>query len=236
MIFDHRNHTKATSGNSAFQILPSRPVNAASLTALPSPQTRGGWRSYPLNQGETLYRAGTAVDTVYLVHSGCIKVCGVDMDCTPVLRRFLLAGDAFGLGNPSQAFHLDQATAASASRVTAIPISELGPVKPLALDAFGLGLEFSADYCTSDSTLALARFLLRLLARNHQSRNMSLPMSWSDIGLFLKLSPLRLAEALRLLEQQQLIRQVHGGVEIPSRQSLLLKACPASTSQMRMAA
>ncbi len=157
----------------------------------------------PLLAGQTLYHAGSAMRTLYLLRAGSLMSTMVDADGTPMVHAFYLPGEVAGLDGLHERRHRCTVVALERSRVCELPLHEIQnlacripDLKEWFLDLLGHESDQDHEHLAimnkRRADERLAAFLLglarryRRLKRDHNT--LSLTMSRKDLACYLGLA------------------------------------------------
>lgn len=190
-------------------------------------------RSY--KKGELIYKAGDYSDSLYIVHSGRIKIYRLSESGKEQLVRILNPGDFTGeLALFNRMIHESYAEAMVDTKVCMITRSDLQEllmkyptISLKILSEFARRLEESEKQTARVSTekveTRLALFLAECVTSRESPMEFTLPMSRKDLASYLGTTPETISRKLAELEEAGYIRQKAGRrIEILDLDSLLL--------------
>jgi CRP/FNR family transcriptional regulator len=182
-----------------------------------------------LGRGERLFRAGQALDAVYLVRDGALKTITLAKDGEEQVLGFHLPGEMLGLGALATGRHRSEAVSLTASRVCEVPFAELGQLAARApslqqqlLRVMGQGAARDQDHVEMlirrQASERIALFVHGLQERYRQSGRSAvelvLPMSREEIGRFLGLALETVSRGFSRLQEDGVIAVSGRRVEI----------------------
>ena len=164
-------------------------------------RTPNAGNSYILRNGDYLYRMGDRLQGIYLVNAGAIKLYRITESGDQQIIGFYMPGDVVGLDTLPDGIGQSMAVALDTSRVTLVPFNTLAEgnekfdnqelirrmSKTLNQDN---DLIMVLSQRTADRRLAwfLVEFADKLSERGLSPTEFTLPMSRTDIALFLGLA------------------------------------------------
>jgi CRP/FNR family transcriptional regulator, anaerobic regulatory protein len=178
----------------------------------------------PLHRGEYLFRTGNPSNELLIVQSGCFKLYGVDTIGREYIPGFRLPGDVLGLhGFKSglQRYNAIALTNSMVCRISANRLSELvGSIPGLLPALLHLFAQDVISHVFLSGSLSaeerVAAFLSNLEDRMQLSTHageLHLPMSRSDIAVYLRLAGATVSRILSRLEREGIIacdsRDIH---------------------------
>jgi CRP/FNR family transcriptional regulator len=177
-------------------------------------------RRRPVKRGEYLFRAGTALQSLYAIRSGFMKSSVLHDDGREQVAGFHMMGDLMGLDAIGTSQHLCDAVALEDSEVCDIPLKDLEEMSrtiPSLQQHFHriMSREIARDYGvmlllgSMRAEERLAAFLLnlsqRFAARGYSSLEFHLRMTREEIGSYLGLKLETVSRTLSGLQAQGLI-------------------------------
>lgn len=191
--------------------------------------------SVAYKRGEIIYQAGDKSDSLYIVHSGKIRIYRLSESGKEQLVRILNPGDFTGeLALFNEALHESFAEAMEETQVCMIKRSDLQEfllkypsISLKILAEFSNRLEQSEKQTTRFATekvdTRIALFLAECLPNGGQPQEIKLPMSRKDLASYLGTTPETISRRLADLEAAGLIKQKpHKIIEILDLDGLLL--------------
>lgn len=170
-------------------------------------------------KGELLYRPGDASDTLYIIHSGLIRIYRLAESGKEQLVRFLNPGDFTGeLALFSESKHEAYAEAVKDTQVCRMQRSDLQhfllkypAISLKLLQEFSNRLEKSEKQTTYVATekveSRLALYLAELATKDGDT--ITLPMAKKDLASYLGTTPETISRKMGSLEDQHLIKQLN---------------------------
>ncbi len=173
-----------------------------------------------LERGERLFRAGQALDAVYLVRDGALKTVTLAKDGEEQVLGFHLPGEMLGLGALATGRHRSEAVSLTASRVCEVPFAELGhlaarspSLQQQLLRVMGQGAARDQDrvemLIRRQAGERIALFVQGLLERyrlaGRSAVELVLPMSREEIGRFLGLARETVSRGFSRLQEDGVI-------------------------------
>ena len=171
-----------------------------------------------LRSGDCLYRMSDEIDEVYLVNSGALKVHRFSESGEQQILGFYLAGDIVGLDALPSGIACSEAVALDTTSVTRIRLSSVFEGREaftsqdlVRLMGVSLGREndlaMMLSQRTADRRLAwfLTEYADRLSEIGFSPKEFSLPMTRTDIALYLGLALETVCRELAGFEEQGLI-------------------------------
>ncbi|NGY03203.1 Crp/Fnr family transcriptional regulator [Solimonas terrae] len=156
-----------------------------------------------LQRGQPLFRAGDAVDAVYIVQSGALKSRRHSYNGEEEIVAFRLPGDSVGLDAIGNREHGTEAVALCSTRVCQVPLTTLRrevhaspAVASHLLDDLGREIGQLQEHLRDERRTAQVRIAAFLLAQLQRRRRLfgaqidrfTLPMTRIDVGRFLGLA------------------------------------------------
>ena len=179
----------------------------------------------PQRRGEHLYRASQGAGEIFIVHSGCYKLYAYDRAGREYIHGFRLRGSLMGLhglyGSTHQ-FNAIALTDSSVCRLSRHRITELGKQMP---DFFNMFLSMVGQELVSNIFLSgnftaeerVACFLVsfsKKLCSSFDCAETRLPMSRSDIAIYLRLTLPTVSRILSRLKQNGIINSDYHHIQI----------------------
>lgn len=179
--------------------------------------------------GASLVHQGAALDSLYFVTSGTLKVFHMDLDGYEQIQAFLLRGDVLGLDGAYEGVHKSGAVALEDSTVAILPLHEwvrLGHAIPafeqLMLQATARELvRRSATLevlAAVGAEVRVARFLLQMSQRQAQlgysPRRLVLRMRRRDIASYLGVAHETVSRSLSALADWGYIKVMHREIDL----------------------
>jgi len=189
----------------------------------------------PQRRGEHLYRVSQSAEEIFIVHSGCYKLYAYDRAGREYIHGFRLRGSLMGLhglyGGAHQ-FNAVALTDSSVCRLSRTKIVELGKQMP---DFFNMFLSMVGQEMVSNIFLSgnftaeerVACFLVSFSKKLCSSFNCTeprLPMSRSDIAIYLRLTLPTVSRILSRLKQNGIINSDYHHIQIVDH-SRILEIC-----------
>jgi CRP/FNR family transcriptional regulator len=194
-----------------------------------------------VKRGETLYRAGDSLSSIYPIKAGFFKLYAVTEHGDEQVMGFYMGGEIMGLDAVATQTHPSTATAMEDSEVCVVPFDNFETLctNNQALQQHfhrAMALEISKEQSmivllgggTAEERVVsfLLNLSVRLLARGYSSSDFNLRMSREDIGSHLGLKLETVSRALSHLHEQGLL-DVDGRhlriLDLPALQRLLGK-------------
>lgn len=190
---------------------------------------------YQVGRREFLFRARARQSAIYVVKSGSLKTCDVDVDGDEQVLDFYLPGDVLGLEDLSTGFHGANAVALEPSWICVVPLSRLGED---AVSDLGMIKEMYSVVCQmltrqreitrqlgkTEATTRLAAFLLdisdRLRNRRLPDDSFRLSMDRTDIASYLRTTLETVSRSFGVLQKQGLIEVSAKSVTLLDRRGL----------------
>jgi CRP/FNR family transcriptional regulator len=185
----------------------------------------------PFQPGSAIYKMEDHFKSLFVVHSGSVKIQNVMSDGTKVVEGFYFSGDIFGMeaiGNKQ--YHYD-AIALEPTWICHIPFEQLeslccfnAQLQHRLLELLGQRIRQAhtiigrGRYMKTDERLLLfleslcKRKVMKDVVSRHES--IYLPMTKGDIASYLALCPESLSRALRKLQDKGVIRNHKNRIEI----------------------
>ncbi|MGQ0525896.1 MAG: fumarate/nitrate reduction transcriptional regulator Fnr [Betaproteobacteria bacterium] len=192
-------------------------------------------RRRPIKRGDYLYRAGTALDSLYAIRSGFMKSAVLHEDGREQVAGFHMMGDLMGLDAISTGRHLCDAVALEDSEVCEIPLAALEQLSrdiPSLQQHFHriMSREIVRDHGvmlllgTMRAEERLAAFLLnmsqRFAARGYSPSEYYLRMTREEIGSYLGLKLETISRALSRFQEEGLLEVRTKRVKIRDMEAL----------------
>lgn len=179
----------------------------------------------PLRHGDYLFRAGDPMGGLLIVQSGCFKLYGVDSAGREYIPGFRVSGDAIGLHGFFSGVHEFNAVALSTSTVCQINQAQLNEVVgklpallPAILRKVGQilvnNIFLSGSLSAEERVTAFLFHFQDKLRDSEQAKQIYLPMSRSDISVYLRLALATVSRTLSRLERQGIIESDHHHIQI----------------------
>jgi len=180
-------------------------------------------RRKAVRRGDYLYRAGSALESLYAIRTGFMKSCVLHDDGREQVAGFHMMGDLMGLDAISKSRHMCDVVALEDSEVCDIPLARLEQLSreiPSLLQHFHriMSREIVRDHGvmlllgTMRAEERLAAFLLnlsqRFAARGYSPSEFYLRMTREEIGSYLGLKLETISRALSRFHEEALI-EVH---------------------------
>lgn len=177
-------------------------------------------RRRPLQPGETLFRTGEPLGSVYVASDGAFKTVGVNEAGEELVLGFHLPGELFGLDAIGSGRHRCDAIALSESRVCELPFSSLAGVaaqlpslQRQLLRVMGQSADRDHDHVDvlsrRQASERIAMFLLGLGERYRRigrpAHDFRLPMSREEIARYLGLALETVSRGFSRLHEDGLI-------------------------------
>lgn len=175
-------------------------------------------QSRTFQKGEYLYQPGETSDSLYIIHTGLVRIFHLTESGKEQLVRFLFPGDFTGeMAIFNSSIHESFAEAAKETTVCILTRSNMQdilskyPAIPLKImEEFSNRLEKSEKQTTLVATekveTRLAIFLAELIEK--ESNEITLPMSKKDLASYLGTTPETVSRKLGSLEDRGLIKQI----------------------------
>jgi len=183
----------------------------------------------PLHRGTYIFRQGDYFDDLVLVRVGCVKCSLIDENGDERILDFCLSGDVTDINSVYTRFHGVSAIALSTVMLYQIPLDEaLKFMRGLPMQLLRLmsqSLDRSQTHSrtnSADQKVAgfLENFGRRLHKRGFSKTRHRLPMTRSDISMYLGLSPETVSRVLARFQDMDVIRVLHRDIEIISADKL----------------
>lgn len=181
-------------------------------------------RRRPVERGDRLFRAGDAMQSVYVARDGAFKTVSVSEDGEEQILGFHLAGELIGLDALGEGRHRCEAIALTTANVCEVPFADLTLVaaqlpslQQQLLRVIGHSLNRDTDHreilVRRQANERIALFLHGLGERYRQigqsPKSFKLPMSREDIARFLGLALETVSRGFTRLQDDEVIA-VHG--------------------------
>ena len=181
-------------------------------------------RRRPVERGERLFRAGDAMQSVYVARDGAFKTVSTSEDGEEQILGFHLAGELIGLDALGDGRHRCEAVALTTANVCEVPFADLTHVaaqvpglQQQLLRVIGHGINRDTDHreilVRRQANERIALFLHGLSERYRSigspSDAFKLPMSREDIARFLGLALETVSRGFTRLQEDGVIA-VHG--------------------------
>jgi CRP/FNR family transcriptional regulator len=192
-------------------------------------------RRRPVKRGDYLYRAGTALHSLFAIRTGFLKSCVLHEDGREQVAGFHMAGDLLGLDAISLNHHTCDAIALEDSDVCEIPFSVLENLSreiPSLQHHFNclMSREIVRDHGvmlllgSMRAEERLAAFLLnlsqRFSARGYSPLEFNLRMTREEIGSYLGLKLETISRALSRFQDEEIIEVQNKHIKIKKMESL----------------
>jgi CRP/FNR family transcriptional regulator len=156
----------------------------------------------PLTRGDTLFRNGQALGSLFVAREGAFKTVAMDGEGTPQVLGFHLPGELLGLDALGSGHHTSDAVALTQANVCEVPLSQLESIASQVpglqhqlLRIMGQGMNRDQSHIEMlgrrNATERLAIFLHQLAERfralGRSGESFILPMSREDIASYLGL-------------------------------------------------
>ncbi len=186
-------------------------------------------RKRPLKRGEYLYRAGSALQSLFAVRTGFFKSCVMHDDGREQVAGFHMAGEMLGMDGIGSGNHMCDAVSLEDSEVCEIPFGDLEKLSreiPTLQQHFHriMSREIARDYGvmlllgSMRAEERLAAFLLnlsqRFAARGYSPSRFLLRMTRHEIGSYLGLKLETISRALSHFQTEGIIAVQNKNVEI----------------------
>jgi CRP/FNR family transcriptional regulator, anaerobic regulatory protein len=200
-------------------------------------------RRYTLGKGSHLFRSGDAFRSIYIIHSGCIKISMLSGAGDAQVLRFALPGELVGMNAVGNLHYPSDAVALEPTELCELPFAQLEKLTQtfpalqhqllrLLSDEIVMDEKLMATLGRQKAETRLANCLLNFHQRFQLQENTGLsfrlPMSRQDIGDYLGLSLETISRLLSRLQADGLVRvrgrQVHL-IDLQRLQSLA-EHCP----------
>jgi CRP/FNR family transcriptional regulator len=190
---------------------------------------------FQVKRRENLFRARSRQSSIFVVKSGSLKTCDVDVDGDEQVLDFYLPGDVLGLEDLSTGQHGANAVALEPSWICAVPLSNLGDG---AVSDLGMVKEMYSVVCQmltrqreitrqlgkSEATVRLGAFLLdisnRLSERRLPADQFRLSMDRTDIASYLRTTLETVSRSFSVLQKKGLIQVSAKAVSVTDREGL----------------
>lgn len=189
----------------------------------------------PAQKGHYFYRQSDVFSSIYIVRSGCVKICQVDSDGDELITGFYLPGELFGMdGIPGEKY----STSAEAMDTVAVCEIPLGNLAEKAARFPQLYSKILTGVCREiqkkhqpllslhhkQSSTRLATFLIDLSGRLHRcggsATEFRLPMPRRDIANYLGMTEETVSRLFAKFQNQNLISAHRRDVSIIDFDSL----------------
>ena len=205
-------------------------------------------RRRPLRPGETLFRTGDALGSVYVASEGAFKTVGVNEAGEELVLGFHLPGEVFGLDAIGSGRHRCDAVALGECRVCELPFSSLAAVaaqlpslQRQLLRVMGQSADRDHDHMDVLSRRQagerIAMFLLGLGERYRRigrpAHDFRLPMSRDEIARYLGLALETVSRSFSRLHDDGVIEVRGRGVRVLDEARLQLAASGCETVASR---
>lgn len=183
----------------------------------------------PLHRGAYIFRQGDVFDDLILVRVGCVKCSLIDENGDERITDFCLSGDVADINSVYTRVHGVSAIALSTVMLYQVPLDKaLGCIRGLSMQLLRLmsqSLERSQTHSqtkSADQKVAgfLENFGRRLHKRGFSKTQHRLPMTRSDISMYLGLSPETVSRVLAHFQDMDVIRVFNHDIEIISADKL----------------
>ncbi|RFA33947.1 Crp/Fnr family transcriptional regulator [Virgibacillus dokdonensis] len=185
------------------------------------------------NQGDTIYRAGDQATSLYITHTGKIKIYRLSDEGKEQIVRILLPGDFTGeLAVFKDSVHEAYAEAMVQTKVCMISrttmqklIMNYPSVSLKILEEFANRLEQSETQTTRFATEPVDSRLILFLVENMDVHNqrVELPMSYKDLASYLGTTPETVSRVLKELQVKGYIRkESHQRIDLLNVDALLM--------------
>lgn len=202
-------------------------------------------RGRPLTRGETLYRQGDKLQSLFAIHSGSLRSYTVTQDGAEQTMGFYLPGELVGLDGLESSCHSCTTEALETTSICELPFNRLQTLcaqlpslqhQMLRL----LGKELSGDHDvllllgTRSAEERLAAFLLslskRFSERGFSATEFNLSMSRHDISNFLGVAVETISRQFSNFDKSSILRVKHRNVKILNIQRLqeIVEPCQKS--------
>ena len=205
-------------------------------------------RRRPLRPGETLFRTGDALGSVYVASEGAFKTVGVNEAGEELVLGFHLPGELFGLDAIGSGRHRCDAVALGECRVCELPFSSLAAVaaqlpslQRQLLRVMGQSADRDHDHMDVLSRRQagerIAMFLLGLGERYRRigrpAHDFRLPMSRDEIARYLGLALETVSRSFSRLHDDGVIEVRGRGVRVldEARLQLAASGCEADNAR-----
>ena len=192
-------------------------------------------RRRPVRRGESLYRAGATLESIYAIRTGFLKSSVLHEDGREQVAGFHMMGDVMGLDAISTGQHLCDAVALEDSEICEISLAMLEQLSrdiPSLQQHFHriMSREIVRDHGvmlllgTMRAEERLAAFLLnlsqRFAARGYSPREFHLRMTREEIGSYLGLKLETISRALSRFQEEGLLEVRTKRVKIRNMEAL----------------
>jgi CRP/FNR family transcriptional regulator len=192
-------------------------------------------RRRPIRRGESLYRAGAKLESIYAIRTGFLKSSVLHEDGREQVAGFHMMGDVMGLDAISTGQHLCDAVALEDSEICEISLAMLEQLSrdiPSLQQHFHriMSREIVRDHGvmlllgTMRAEERLAAFLLnlsqRFAARGYSPREFNLRMTREEIGSYLGLKLETISRALSRFQEEGLLEVRTKRVKIRDMEAL----------------
>jgi CRP/FNR family transcriptional regulator, anaerobic regulatory protein len=192
-------------------------------------------RSHPLQGGDYLFRAGDALNNLYAVRSGSIKLFLVDKNGVDQILGFYFPGEILGLDAIDSKKHLCTAIAMETSSYCAFPFTHLADICSRVPELQNQMFRMMSRELTYENELLLtigkknaeerlATFLLSLSNRfqrlGYSSKEFKLAMSRQEIANYLGLTIETVSRILSRFQKEQIIDVARKQINIKNHEVL----------------
>ena len=190
---------------------------------------------FQVKRRDFLFRARNRQNAIYVVKSGSLKTCDVDVDGDEQVLDFYLPGDVIGLEDLSAGHHGANAVALEPSWICVVPLVRLGSdsvgdltmikeMYSVVCQMLTRQREITRQLGKSEATARLAAFLLdisdRLRDRRLPDDRFKLSMDRTDIASYLRTTLETVSRSFGVLQKQGLIKVSAKSVLLCNRQGL----------------
>ena len=200
---------------------------------------------FQVERRDFLFRARARQNAIYVVKSGSLKTCDVDVDGDEQVLDFYLPGDVMGLEDLITGFHGANAVALEPSWICVVPLSRLGEdaVSDLSMikemysvvcQMLTRQREITRQLGKTEATIRLAAFLVdisdRLRNRRLPDDSFRLSMDRTDIASYLRTTLETVSRSFGVLQKQGLINVSAKLVTLRDRQGLVQRISGKATA------
>ncbi|MDX1571015.1 MAG: helix-turn-helix domain-containing protein [Xanthomonadales bacterium] len=193
-------------------------------------------RRFPIAKKQRLFTAQTKQQAIYVVKSGSLKTCEVDIDGDEQILDFYLPGDVLGLEDLSRGKHCADAIALEDSWLCSVPAPRLSPdsmegslifreMFSVVCHKLARQQEMIHQLGKAEATERLASFLLdlsrRLKDRGLNGGEFRLSMDRADIASYLRTTLETVSRAFSNLQRQGCIKVSGKSVRIVELDQLI---------------